>query len=84
MKQKELKISLSAKYVQAKQIVEFIVLALDDKNKFKPLHLWDYYPGLFEKEKEEYEVVQEREDFQRYKEMRETFVNYRNKSIGGE
>lgn len=68
----------------AQQIIEGINLIINGNDNQKELHgLWDYYPGLFEEEKEKHKKQQEYNEFENFKAQRRKFANYHNKKYGG-
>lgn len=66
--------------VLANQISEMIALIFSgDENKVELSHLWDFFPGLFEKEKIQFEQKKEIEEFERFKQKRREFASRHNK-----
>lgn len=57
----------------ARQIGEQVAALFDKENKITPL--WDYYPNLFECEKEKYEKEQKDLRWQRYKAQMEAYIS---------
>lgn len=78
------KLDVSSKYIQAKQIVELIVIALNSKHSQEPMQIWEYYPMLFAKEKEQYEKEKQLELLEDYKMKRAAFAKHREQMMGGE
>ena len=68
----------------AQQIIEGINLIVNGDDNQKELHgLWDYYPDLFEEEKEKHKKQQEYNEFENLKAQRRKFANYHNRKYGG-
>lgn len=71
--------------ILSKQIGEQIAMLFDEKKEMQPKQLWQWYPDMFEKEKEEYETEKKNNDLELYKAKMKDFM-YRHNAIrkGGE
>ncbi len=72
------------KYVQALQTAEFIAKICDTKKEMKIRNIWDYYPELFNEEKQRQEKEQEEENFFTYKQKRQEYAKMHNTRFGGD
>lgn len=60
--------------ILAKQIGEQVAMLFDDKKEIQPMQLWQWYPNLFEAEKEDYEVEKRNNDMGLYKARMKDFM----------
>ena len=72
------------KYVQALQTAEFIAKKKKKKKEMKVRNIWDYYPELFNEEKQRQEKEQEEENFFTYKQKRQEYAKMHNTRFGGD
>lgn len=70
--------------VLANTIIEGIAFLFGENQDRKPSMLWDYFPDLFAEEKKIFEIKQEQEQFEKFKEKRRNYAAMHNKRIGGE
>lgn len=81
----ELKLQITMLSVQAEQIFEGMVTIWSDKNsKPQRRQIWDYYPKLFEKEREAYEIQRQKEEMALYQAKFNDFVLRHNRKFGGD
>lgn len=78
----EYKRDLMLKHFLAKDISQYISLILGG-SKVKILELWDYFPELFEQEREAVEEEQKRRQMEVYKAQMIDFANRHNHRNGG-
>ncbi len=84
-KQKErLKAEALLKYTQALQIAECIAKTKDIKKEMVLKNIWDYYPSLFDEEKQRYQKEHEEESFLSYKQKRLDYARMHNTRFGGD
>ncbi len=84
-KQREaMKAEVLMKYTQSIQIAECVAKTKDIKNEITLKNIWDYYPSLFEDEKQLYQKRQEEQEFQNYKQRRMDFARMHNARFGGD
>lgn len=84
-KQREMmKTSVLMRYTQSFQIAECIAKTKDIKNEMILKSIWDYYPSLFEEEKNLYLKEQEEQEFQNYKQKRMEYARIHNARFGGD
>lgn len=57
-------------WAHTRMITNHISKLMDDKNEVRILELWDYFPDLFEKEKEIHDKSRELEEFEAFKNKR--------------
>ena len=71
--------------VQAEQIFDGMVTIWSDKNsKPQRRQIWDFYPKLFEKEREAYEIQRQKEEMALYQAKFNDFVLRHNRKFGGD
>lgn len=71
------------KFTQSMQIAECIAKTKDIKNEMTLKNIWDYYPSLFEEEKNMYLKEHEEQEFQAYKQKRIEYARMHNARFGG-
>ena len=69
--------------VLSDQIANKISKLFDNDNEIEVKHIWDYFPSLFEKEKQIYEIEKEQEEFESFKEKRRKYAVYHNQRMKG-
>lgn len=69
-----LKNSALTSWLQTKMIANHISKMMDEKNQVKLNEIWDYYPGLFDEEKQLFKVQQEEQDFDNFKQSRRAYA----------
>lgn len=71
--------------ILADQVIRGLCLIFNgSESEIKPLNLWDYYPELFNKEKDQYIQKQEDDEFEEFKTRRKEFMNRHNKLYKGD
>ena len=86
IEKRELKQNLTLKHFLAKDIAQYIGRMFDSRVS-SPLELWDFFPGLFEEEREEVEEEQRSRELAIYKAKMQDFTFRHNKKLsrtGGE
>ncbi len=70
--EKRVKEELSQKFFLAQATAEHIGMYLNKENKAR--NLWDFFPWLFEAEKQAWEEEMEKEELEKAKERRRTYI----------
>ena len=76
---------LSELHFLSKDIAQYVNLVINGSDEHEPFELWDYFPGLFEKEREETEKRMQDRAMAAYKaQMKDYAYRHNHSRMGGE